>query len=300
LKKYYRLSELKDAFGISYEDVNYLNSETDISFCLYCKTTKIVLGGYQEGKFCAFGKANYSGLISMKRIQQTKVFETNKVSITQSTILQKDKVTQYSFDNPFGVELPNKVLKGWYSTPFDKIQFDKIPFCFYPEERKSLLKQFYKMIDEFPDNDNKISLEPLSFYEPDKPITKELFDNWQSFTFDDVCIISDELIKARTYLSDNSPDTLEDHEHSVRITNTSNRPIDVLLTRLLKHFPADKPANVWEKLKDDLNKEPRILDIDEIIDEIDLDTLYWFDDNSEIKTIKKKSFYNLINKLKIN
>jgi hypothetical protein len=95
LKKYYRLSELQDAFGIPIADVHYLNAETDISFCLFCKTADVIIGGWKNGAFFGAGKADYSGLISITKQQQIKLFETEKVSITNGLLLQKDKIARY-------------------------------------------------------------------------------------------------------------------------------------------------------------------------------------------------------------
>ena len=48
MKKYYRLSELDTAFGISVGDAYYLNSETDVSFCVFCSTSDVVLGAIEK------------------------------------------------------------------------------------------------------------------------------------------------------------------------------------------------------------------------------------------------------------
>ncbi|WP_105175255.1 hypothetical protein [Pseudoalteromonas sp. T1lg122] len=81
MKKYYRLSELEKAFGISFDDAHYLNSETDVSFCIFCPTSDVTLGDYRKGKFVGFGCALYSGLISLDKSQQTELFENKKVSL---------------------------------------------------------------------------------------------------------------------------------------------------------------------------------------------------------------------------
>ena len=52
--------------------------------------------------------------------------------------------------------------------------------------------------------------------------------------------------------------------------------------------------------KNDITNDPRSFDTDEIIDEIGEDTLYWYNSGAELQQMKKKSFYNLIKKLKIN
>lgn len=72
MKKYYRLSELEKTFGISVDDAHYLNSETDVSFCVFCPISDVILGGYRKGKFVGFSCASYSGLISLEESTRVK------------------------------------------------------------------------------------------------------------------------------------------------------------------------------------------------------------------------------------
>ena len=289
MKKYYRLTELDKAFDISVDDTHYLNSETDISFCLYCKTSDIILGGYKESKFFGFGKATYSGLIKLTKPQQTTIFESKKLSLVKSTILQKDKLTGYDSEYPFTVELPNKIFEGWLSAPFEKIPLVTIPFYFQPEQRQSMLKQFCKGIFDISDNKEKLIEKASAVFDPSQPVPDELFPTSKIFTFDDICIEPDELERAKHYLFGNKEESA---------SNTKLRPIDTMLINMLIEFPNDRPSKIWERLKDDLRNEPRKFDTDEIVDEVGKDTLYWFDDSAEIQQIKRKSFYNLVSRLK--
>ncbi|WP_304636834.1 MULTISPECIES: hypothetical protein [Pseudoalteromonas] len=291
MKKYYRLSELDKAFGISVDDAHYLNSETDVSFCLYCKTSEIILGGYRESKFFGFGKATYSGLIKLTKAQQTTIFESKKLSLTKSTLLQKDKITNYNSGYPYSIELPNKMFEGWLAAPLEKIQLITIPFYFQPEQRQSMLKQFCKGIFDISENKEKLREKASAIFDPSQPIPAELFPTSKAFTFDDVCIEPDELEKAKRYLFGNKDEST---------SNTNLRPIDAMLINMLNEFPNDRPSQIWEKLKNDITNDPRSFDTDEIIDEIGEDTMYWYDSRAELQQMKKKSFYNLIKKLKIN
>ncbi|MBH0010642.1 hypothetical protein I6F66_00915 [Pseudoalteromonas sp. NZS100_1] len=289
MKKYYRLTELDKAFDISVDDTHYLNSETDISFCLYCKTSDIILGGYKESKFFGFGKATYSGLIKLTKPQQTTIFESKKLSLVKSTILQKDKLTGYDSEYPFTVELPNKIFEGWLSAAFEKVPLATIPFYFQPEQRQSMLKQFCKGIFDISDNKEKLIEKASAVFDPSQPVPDELFPTSKIFTFDDICIEPDELERAKHYLFGNKEESA---------SNTKLRPIDTMLINMLIEFPNDRPSKIWERLKDDLRNEPRKFDTDEIVDEVGKDTLYWFDDSAEIQQIKRKSFYNLVSRLK--
>ncbi|AZG35206.1 hypothetical protein [Shewanella psychromarinicola] len=295
MKAYYRLSELNETCGLSDADIQYLNTDTEVSFCLYCKSTYVLIGGWVKGKFSCFGQAKYAGLISMTQNQQVELFENSKIYVGSSTILQQNKMAHYSTVYPFTVEMPNTVIEKWLATPFDKIPFEYMPFYFYPQERTSMLKEFENMCKGIAS-----SRDTSTPYEPPKPIKTELFHHSQSFTLDDACITSDELKKANSYFSRNIMSNLEDDEPKqlVNSTQKNSRPIDLLLQTMLKQYPDAQANQVWNKLGEDILNEPRLFDTDEIIDEIGNDILYWFDTRSELKQMKKKSFYNLIRELK--
>ena len=294
LKKYYRISELNETCGLSGADIQYLNTDTEVSFCLYCKSTDLIIGGWVKGKFSCFGQAKYAGLISMTHNQQIKLFEESKINIVSSTILQQSKISCYSTDYPFSVETPNTVIEKWLATPFDKIPFEYMPFYFYPQERTSMLKEIENMCKGIAS-----SRDTSTPYEPPKPLKTELFHHSQSFTLNDICITQDELKKANGYFSRDILSSLQaDEPKKVAVSNKSQRPIDHLLMTMLEQNPDEQANQIWNKLSEDIMNEPRLFDTDEILDEIDGDTLYWFDSRAELKQMKKKSFYNLIRELK--
>ncbi|WP_394129659.1 hypothetical protein [Shewanella maritima] len=295
MKAYYRLSELNETCGLSDADIQYLSTDTEVSFCLYCQSTDVLIGGWVKGKFSCFGQAKYAGLISMTKNQQTELFEKSKIYVGSSTILQQNKISHYSTDYPFTVEVPNTVIEKWLATPFDKIPFEYMPFYFYPQERTSMLKEFENMCKGVAS-----SRDTSTPCEPPKPLKKELFHHSQSFTLDDACITSEELKKANSYFSRNIRNNLEDDEPKqlANSTQKNSRPIDLLLQTMLEQYPDEQASQIWNRLGEDILNDPRQFDTDEIIDEIGNDILYWFDIKSELKQMKKKSFYNLIRELK--
>ncbi|WP_282166615.1 hypothetical protein [Shewanella japonica] len=294
MKTYYRLSELNETCGLSDADIQYLNTDTEVSFCLYCKSTYVLIGGWVKGKFSCFGQAKYAGLISMTKNQQTELFEKNKVTIGSSTILQKNKIAHYSTEYPFIVELPNSVIEKWLGISFDKIPFEYMPFYFYPEQRTSMLKEFENMC-----KDIAIRADRTTPYEPPESLKEELFHHRKSFTLEEACITAGELRKANSYFSHNILSKIEtDDPKKVTKSNKKNRPIDLLLKTMLKQYPDEQANVIWNMLGEDIMRDSRLFDTEEIIDEIGSDTLYWFDTRADLNQMKKKSFYNLIRELK--
>ena len=205
-------------------------------------------------------------------------------------ILQKDKISRYTPDYPFTVKVPNPVIIEWLSAPYADIPFQQLPYIFKPEQRKSMPKQIIKTFYELgAKNDDSLSKLPEKL-DPRKPLVDELFKSSKTFKFDDICITSSELEKAKAYL----------FKTPKQDATLNMRPIDILLTNIIAQFPILKPSQIWEKLKSDITNDPRSFDTDEIIDEIGEDTLYWYNSSAELHQMKKKSFYNLIKRLKIN
>lgn len=283
LKKYYRLSELDEYIGFSDADVHYLNAETDVSFCLFCKTTDVIIGGWKNGVFFGAGKADYSGLISITKQQQIKLFETGKVSITNGLLLQKDKISRYITQNPFKVGMPNTVINGWLSLPLEKIHFDEVPFHFFPEERKSMMKQFTGMLNQISAIQSvKSGSKPLTTLQGDDvEIEDELFYNWKSFTVSDVCITAGELEKAQGYLTGNVV-----HEEAAPIkpaTQIRNATVEresdfnSLLTRIISSDRYISAKSVWSILESEvkLQANERRFDQYNILKHIVADELFW-------------------------
>ncbi|WP_076541095.1 hypothetical protein [Shewanella sp. UCD-KL21] len=239
MKSYYRISELQSTFGLSEADLQYLCTDTEVSFCLYCKTQNIVIGGWSKGKFNGFGSAKYAGLISMTKEQQFELFEKNKISIRCSTLLQKNKILHYSSDYPFSVEIPNGVIQKWFNVtfeqlPFDRASFKNMPFIFYPQERTSMLKDFERFCEEVAAMAN-----PASLKTPKKPNEIELFYSVKTFLLEDVCITSEELENVKAHFSiDVSP--------SVKF---ENKVVEVVTQKSLPstEFKALKASNAKER-----------------------------------------------------
>lgn len=199
MKKYYRLEELKELFGFSQSDINYLIVESNVQFCLYCKTARVIIGGWREGKFICFGQAKYSGLISINADQQIELFEKDKLTLTQSKLLQKSKILDYQTAYPFKVLTPNTVIDEWYEKAIDSIKWEYLPFRFYPEERKSNIKMFEGIVEQisaYTDFNTTGKRPKDTFPNPLVTVKNELFFHWKRFNLDDVCIQAEELKKA--------------------------------------------------------------------------------------------------------
>lgn len=310
MKKYYRLAELKESFGFSLSDINYLVAESNVQFCLYCKTSEVVIGGWREGKFIAFGKADYSGLILINATEQTELFEKNKLSITQGKLLQKDKLLGYNQCYPFNVVTPNTVIEEWKARPLDEIEWLQLPFRFYPEERKSNIKMFEGLVEQLgaiAEIKNTKTYSHETFPNPLITVKKELFFHWKHFNLDDVCILSDEVKKAQQFMSitessvnNTTPIELAPSELKQEI-KTRTDDFNDLLIEIIKAKPKKTAKEYWRIIEEESSELEgcRIFDKNNLIRSIsENDAIEWIDKKSRPrKSISFGSFSNRVTRM---
>ena len=287
-KDYYRLNELQRNFGIFKEDLDYLIAETNIKFCLYCKTSDLILGIWQEGKFIGFGACSYSGLLSLYPKDQTEIFEKKSVRISFANVVQKEKVKNFSNKYPFDVETPNPIIHDWHPFELSKVKREHIPCIFRPQEWQKMQQNINALL-----NNLKIDIKELRINSSESEEDK-LCSASELFRLKDVCITRKQLEKSLILLG--KINTTQP-KHSIS-NNNSKRQIDQLLIRLMENSPDAKPAELWSELEEDCNRELRLFDTDEILDEVGKKELFWFDLDGDVLPLKRRSFYNLIKKLK--
>jgi len=291
---------------MSESDLKYLNAETDVSFCLFCKTNDVVLGGYKKDKFVGFGQAKYSGLISLTKNQQISLFEKEKVKIPTSKILQKDKITQYSPVYPFTVEMPNTVFSEWWTAAFESIPYETIHFCFKPDERKSMIKATKRLFNQLSaiqlmESGSKIS---TALVDNSKHIENELFYKWNSFTVSDICIIASELEKAQMYLTGNVD--LKETPLIKPVTQMRNPTVEresdfnSLLTRIISYDRYISAKSVWSILEGEvkLQANERKFDQYNILKRIIADELFWESRYGNSGTQKFSSLNTTVSRVK--
>ena len=294
VKEYYRISELKDRFDVSVEDIKYLVENSKIELVFYIESHQYIYGGWLKDKgFVGYGSLNYCGLVKISEQEQHDLVLKDNIKLRCFRLIDRKNISNVNHDYPYETSPPHAFIYAWQPKSIKSIEWDYIPAKLFHNEQEhhlrtvgNMFKDAVAIFDVAPKSPPKENL-------MDRIPKKGFYHDGIKLQFSDSCVLHKDLvalniIKPELTVNTNQP------------PSKSERLIDILLTRLLDQFPDDKPAKVWEKLKADLNNEPRLFDIDEIIDEIDLDTLYWFDDKADVNKMKKKSFYNLIKKLKIN
>ncbi|WP_139302629.1 hypothetical protein [Thalassotalea sp. PP2-459] len=311
IKEYYRLDDLKESFDFSLSDIDYLVAESKIKFCLFSKSTNVIIGGWRKGKFVGFGQANYSGLISLTSKEQTELFEKNKLNLTQSNILQKEKLVSYKASYPFNVTTPNTVIEEWNEKELTDIEWEHLPFRFYPEERKSNLKMFEGLVEQLGaiaevKTTGKYSGDSIP--NPLVTVKNELFFHWKSFSLNDVCILADEIIKAQQVTGIIQNEVIEEPKVKLSTTTvhkeikTRTDDFNDLLIEIIRANPKKTAKIYWRIIEEESSELEgcRVFDKNNLIRAIsENDSIEWVDKKSRPrKSISFGSFSNRVSRMK--
>jgi len=304
-KEYYRVDELQSRFGMSFRDIRDFVESTKNPLAFYIKQNKFIIGGWKANKGLAgFGVASYRGLVNIPANEQLKIIGNEKLTVKTFSLLNKEMISAHDIEYPFESTLPNSFLYSWEPRPLSEISWESIPAKLFPKEQEDSRRAFGKGLKDIFSaitGEEMVVDEKLSKTIGKIP-QKEFYSAGIELSISDICVLHTDLV--RLGVCDPSLSSSLQKVKQLEVNRPSddfpsiNRPIDILLVSMLKMFPQDKPADTWSRLKNDAGKDPRQFDIDEILDEVGEKELYWFDIEGEQQSLKKKSFYNLIGKLK--
>lgn len=295
VKEYYRITELKDRFNVTVEDIKYLVENSKIELVFYNEVNQYIFGSWQKNKgFIGYGSLNYSGLVKIEEKDQRKLIN-EKLSVKYFRLVNKKDITDVNHSYPYESPLPNAFIYAWQPKAISDINGDYVPAKLFHCEKEHHLRSMGNMLKDamssFDAAQEVLAKTDTSVF--DKVPKKAFYHEGIELQFSDSCVLHDDLVKLNIIQQELS-------NNSNAQSCPSKRPIDTLLISILKQFPKDKPAELWNKLQADISQATRLLDIDEIIDEVGEKELFWYNLEGEPQTLKRKSFYNLIRKLKIN
>jgi len=312
-KEYYRFDELEKRFNLTFSDLQYLVENSKIDLVFHIEQNKFIIGGWIQDKgFVGYSSSSYRGLVKITHNEQLELIAKNKINSKYFSLLNKESINNHNFDYPFETPTPHDFLFAWKPKVISEIKWDAIPAKLFPEEREHILRSIRDMFHEtFDDLEIKTSTKPKSNSDFMAKIPQvQFYTGGINFTLNDICLLHSDLVKLGVCKSTETTVIEDTKQAESSLLQTDNPPknriksnhrlIDVLLLNMLEVFPKDKPAVTWDRLKNDLKNEPRQFDTDEILDEVGEKELYWYDIDAGLQSLKRKSFYNLINKLKIN
>jgi hypothetical protein len=203
----------------------------------------------------------YSGLVRLSNQDKNTLLRENVVNTFQTVIDDIKGIKSQVESYPFTTTLPNEYLSEWGA------------LC--PEDKRGL-----KAIIVSKDSG-------------------ELSILLKTVTLDDLLIPAD-VTKYFDAVFELENEAFTKNSPQSSLQSIPTRGIDILISKVLDVIPEAKPSVIWNVLAQDITQKLRVYDTDEIIEEVGEKALYWTDIDGEAKSLKKKSFYNLIKKLKIN
>ena len=282
--QYFRLSSAAQMLGTSEDIILDYAEQGSIVLSAMCRDTwGVISQGYRNGTatalFIGYGNLNKTDVITIASKGKADI---SVLGMTQHC------VQGINHKYPFKVPVPNNLFDVWQMPIPDPEKKMKFYFHIKPYERTSdetLISAFENIFKPSPD-ENKYGLDVLRK-------NQDVYAGTKKITKDELRISSLEIEKLRSYLF---PKEII-HQG---IVEEPKRPMAKLLTRVLQQFPNEKSSNIWRMLQEDLNRDERLYDIDEILDEVGSKELYWSEGEKEANRLTQQSFYNLVKELREN
>lgn len=284
---YYRLEELQ-AMGITEGKLRYLLEQEQVTPAFFMHNERFIIGGYLSNKFVGFAVADYSGLVTIHKQLIPELLTKGKVSVKQVLLMQKERIRVLATEYPFQVKMPNSYIDGWKPNDLTKLVWLAYPALFMPTENTGVLHQLSDMLQSFGSSTgNKVD---YSRFVDGMPKT-ELVVLKTTLSFFDICLPKN-ISPSFHYRTPN--------EQHVNKSEKRVREIDEVVLNVLSETPHCKSSSLWSLLKNEVSSKNRLYDLHEVIDEVGMTELIWSDRAGNPQTIQKKSFYNLVKKLRNN
>jgi hypothetical protein len=252
---------------------------------VYCPQVKGILA---YGKRRGAAMATFEGFCRLKYGDIRRLIIDEKVKVTWFRPDDWRFVTIDSYQYSLKAPLPNILFDTWlgavdmsiyapdflfYPLPSNTLDIQKVKTGITPEKISEIFKKTPKDFDfeEF----------------------ASLSASTHSFTLDQLRVWLPDLARLKNEVS--AP-KIEAEKPSNEV---ALRPIDKLICHIFKLHPNYKDSEVWKLLIQDVLKTERIYDKDEILDEVGTKELYWYNLSGELCSLKKQSFYTLVERLKL-
>ena len=184
-------------------------------------------------------------------------------------------------------DLPNKYLKGWVGDSNPLRQSENGFFWIGLREANngadffSALQFVIGQPQALQESEGRINL-----IEKQLLASKQLETSYINISTDDLRVSETCLVELKEILRMSDVDA-----------DDSKRGFNKLIVRMMEQFPEYKPSQLWRMLKADSIRAERLYDTEEILDEVGTDELIWSDRHGKPRTLKKKSYYNLIDRI---
>ncbi|MCT6698365.1 hypothetical protein [Rheinheimera sp. 4Y26] len=282
--EYYRLGSAARKLHLSEDELWDLAEQGKLTFSAYVPEQ---VGTICNQELYGLGTGTLSGYTTIPKWALKSLYLRKTFRVEQIAIEPSHQISITSRANPFKADLPNKYLNGWIVDQNEKFQSQNGFFWIGLREANtgsdffSALQFMIGQPQAVQESEGRINLIEKQLLASKQLETSHIEISIEELRVSETCIVE---LKKVLRMSDIDIDD-------------GKREFDKLIVRMMQLFPEHKPSQLWAVLKADSIRADRLYDTEEILDEVGTDELIWSDRHGKPITLKKKSFYNLIDRL---
>ncbi|WP_394212288.1 hypothetical protein [Enterovibrio calviensis] len=299
-RRFYRLYEISDVSTVTQGDLLEAVEQGQLSLLAKIDQQDLAYSyrEHKEGYKVTLGDVfDYSGLILLSKAESKRAIKESKIELLSALVAQPELAENW---RKISKVFPNANQDGWYVSNIKPLDFipDK-PFHAVGSlvEMPSGLKKAKKFVDE----ERKKEIEDRSYSDPfdffEKAMSK--IDERQlaptKVKIDKDSLRFDLVSVHKVFGLDTNQNALQS-PIIVNVGDVETHPIKDLIHKVLKAKPDADYQTIWNLIKKDNRTEPRQIDKDGVISEINNDEIAWFGKNDAVKVLKYITFRNYVTK----
>ena len=295
---WYNIEDALDILQLRYSELIYAVEQNQIRCCIYTKPRKLMAVTLNaEKKMVGHASFFYSGHLTFSNKLFLRLLDEGEETYSPyCSLLENNKVSDWSGEYPYSQAFPNEAVAGWESLGRDTF-VPNLYYFPYREEGNSVVRGIAEMVGKASGATKEFwSEEGEELYQGVIGLDKVF--SWASnakWNKDDIRI-------ARTEIDDFLAPPKEALEVSVEEVLPKNgertSQLHALVKRTLVKNPGIKATAVWQLLRDDCDSDKPIYDIDGILTSVSANTLDWASAYDHEQEFKRKSLPSLISRLK--
>ncbi len=281
-RRYITLEEVKDAPSVTLWEIMSLVEEGVMPFCAYVslKNAGALTASQDKTVYSIF---NYSGLVRLT-YADSRLFaeQSSSHNISYLTILEPSKVTNWrSLHDVFGEIKGALVEQGRYNDNIPRAEFSALTNMTIAPRVENLIASLTSMkTGQATEPDLTGYLQSLAYTLQPEQLRIDMHDY--------------EKITKRNIVNKVTEDALK------RELAVETHPIKQIIQRILNTHDATNTRQLWNALREDIDLERRIYDIDSLIFNMDNEELEYFGLDNVTKTVGYRRFQNLTSEVRKN
>lgn len=288
-KSYYKLTEIEKKFDLTFEDIQFLVESNRLQLAVFVSNTSYLIGFYDNGKYTGIGTVDYEGLIGLTREVSLKVLKGQTTKTSHFSLLEPDKCNNWNGEYRFEKPWPNESIDKWVARNPNTLKWKYIPARTLPATTINSQKKFLESLGQLSQaaSPNDQSLRKHLSQIEEMP-TKQLIHTPIQVMLKDICIQHSSIADVIQTVNMRDPTT------KVGFPNLFHQ----LVKDSIESNPELSAANLWRYIVEQHNQDNDDFDRNSIIREASDRAVIWEDSNGKEREMKKRSFYQVYNKLK--